>query len=142
VRALLASDGGGVALGSSGGRIEIDLDVFKPVNVGLGIRFTDNDGRETQVEQPEPFIAGDPGIYRLSIAVPDGVLGDSRYRATLLAGRNPGGSLVASSQELLSFEVMSKNGETEPGRAGPKFAENDDGGERQEVAWDVCRVDV
>jgi ABC-type polysaccharide/polyol phosphate transport system ATPase subunit len=86
VRALLVGNDPEVVLGSQGGTIEIELDVFEAMNVVLRLRFVDSGGNELTVEYSEQ-VRAEPGIYRLDVAVPPGLLDDGSYTATLLASR-------------------------------------------------------
>ncbi len=83
VRAVLASNDGGVTIGPEGGTIGIELDVFKLKWALLLLRFTDEEGRETEGEYPEVF-EGQIGVYRLAITVPAGLLDEGEYTATLV----------------------------------------------------------
>jgi ABC-type polysaccharide/polyol phosphate transport system ATPase subunit len=103
VRALLLGEG--VELGAHGGKIEIELDVFKrELDLQLAMLFIDEMGRETRAGRPEAFVAKEPGIYRLTINVPGGLLGYSSYTAKLLATGVDGES---EEHSLLSFDFVS-----------------------------------
>jgi ABC-type polysaccharide/polyol phosphate transport system ATPase subunit len=146
VRALLASDRGGLSFGPDGGTIPIELDVFKPLEFDIGIRFTDATGRELQIEQPDPFLAEQPGVYRVAIGVPGGLLGEGSLQATFLALRRVGDEDIERSvQELLTFEIGSENGDgatvAEPLPAFNVLSEDDQlEPDLRDVVWDVHRV--
>jgi ABC-type polysaccharide/polyol phosphate transport system ATPase subunit len=140
VRAMLLADE--VELGTRGGKIEIELDVFtKDLDLELAMLFVDEVGRETRIGQPESFVASEPGIYRLTINVPGGLLGYSSYHAKLLATGLDG----TEEHELVSFDFVSHG--VSPGSASE--LEPDLGGvsddvdvsdESSDVEWNVHRV--
>ena len=141
VRALLLGDG--VELGKRGGKIEIELDVFtNQLDLELAMLFTDEVGRETRIDRPEAFVAPEPGIYRLTLNVPAGLLGYSSYSAKLLASGVNGAS---EEHTLLSFDFVSHG--IGPGPApelGPELeGVSDDvevGEETGDAEWNVHRV--
>jgi hypothetical protein len=145
VRALLVSEDGEVPiLGDEGGTLEIELDVFQSLTVWLTLRFVDQDGREqVAVDRGDPLDVT-PGIYRVGIRVPPGLIGEGVYVATLVAtGRQVEGEEgPPPSRALLSFEVAS---ETDT-QAGPVFGVVPDGGEQaayaKDVGWHVHRVET
>jgi ABC-type polysaccharide/polyol phosphate transport system ATPase subunit len=144
VRALLVSEDGEVPiLGNEGGTVEIELDVFQNLAVRLTLRFAAEEGRDaTLVEHPELFEVT-PGIYRLAIQVPAGLIGDGVYTATLVATGQPveGVDGPPPSIEVLSFEISSQT-DTE---ASPEFGVIVDGGEQanaKDVRWHVRRVEA
>ena len=145
LRALLLGEGG-VEIGPTGGRIEIELDVFskKKLDVDFAMLFTDDAGRETRVERSEPFVTSDPGVYRLRLSVPGGVLGDSTYKAELLASGDNGAS--GDEHPLLSFDLVSRGPrledsapELEPDFAGMSGSE-DLAVEPRDFVWNVRRI--
>ena len=145
LRALLVGEGG-IEIGPSGGKIEIELDVFskKKLDVDFAMLFTDDTGRETRVERPEPFVTSDPGVYRLRLFVPGGLLGDSSYKAKLLASGANGAS--GGEDALLSFDLVSRGPrledsapELEPDFAGMSGSE-DLAVEPRDFEWNVRRV--
>jgi ABC-type polysaccharide/polyol phosphate transport system ATPase subunit len=144
VRALLVSEDGEVPfLGDEGGRIEIELDVFRNMAARLTMRFADADRRdEVEVDYPDVFQA-ETGMYRLGVEVPPGLLGDGVYTATLVATREPveGEDEPPSSTDLLSFEVSSQT-DTE---TIPQFGVTPDDGDRadpRDVRWHVRRIEA
>jgi ABC-2 type transport system ATP-binding protein len=148
VRALLVSEDDEVPiLGSEGGTIEIELDVFQDLAVRLTLRFAAEEGRDaTVVEYPELFEVT-PGIYRLAIQVPAGLLGDGVYTATLVATGQPveGVEEPPPTVDLLSFEVSSQTDTEADTEAGPEFGVIVDGGEQanaKDVRWHVRRVEA
>jgi ABC-type polysaccharide/polyol phosphate transport system ATPase subunit len=144
VRALLVSEDEVPILGDEGGTLEIELDVFLNLAVWLTLRFVDEEGREqVAVDSREPLDVT-PGIYRVGIRVPPGLIGDGVYTATLVATGGPveGEEGPPPSRELLSFEVSVQTG-TE---ASPEFGVIADGGdsraEPKDVRWHVHRVET
>jgi ABC-type polysaccharide/polyol phosphate transport system ATPase subunit len=145
VRALLVADEGEYPiLGAAGGTIEIELDVFQDLAVRLALHFADEVGRDssTVVDYPELFEVT-PGIYRLGVRVPAGLLNDGPYAATLVATASPveGDQGPPPSAELLSFEVSSQTDV----ELVPEFGVVDDGGEQadpEDVRWHVRRVEA
>jgi homopolymeric O-antigen transport system ATP-binding protein len=94
-------------IGPQGGTIDIELDAFtKNLEVALAIVFTDERGHETRVEHPDTFAPEEPGIYRLRMAIPGGLLDDGTYRAVLYAAAPSVG--WDASHKLLSFRVVSE----------------------------------
>jgi ABC-type polysaccharide/polyol phosphate transport system ATPase subunit len=94
-------------IGPQGGTIDIELDAFsKNLEVALAIVFTDERGHETRVEHPDLFAPEEPGIYRLRMAIPGGLLDDGTYRAVLYAAAPSLG--WDASHRLLSFTVVSE----------------------------------
>ena len=141
-RALLLSTGGGVIIGRDGGKIELELDVFSALEFTLGLRFSDQEGRETQFEYPEPF-QPDPGVYRLEIALPAGLLDDAVYTATLLAtAKTPDDAEAPPPVELLTFEVSSQTGVATATPGFGVFADDGEQANPQDVEWDVHRVEI
>jgi len=145
LRALLVGEGG-IEIGPSGGQIEIELDVFskKKLDVDFVMLFTDDVGRETRVERPESFVTSDPGVYRLRLIVPGGLLGDSSYKAKLLASGDNGAS--GAEHALLSFDLVSRGSrledsapELEPDFAGMSGSE-DLAVEPRDFEWNVRRI--
>jgi hypothetical protein len=148
VRALLVSDDGEVPiLGAEGGTIEIELDVFQDLAVRLALRFADDEGRhQAEADHRELFEVG-PGIYRLAIQVPAGLLSDGVYTATLVATGQPveDEDEPPPTIELLSFEVSSQTDTEADTEAGPEFGVIVDGGEQanaKDVRWHVRRVEA
>jgi ABC-2 type transport system ATP-binding protein len=142
VRALLLSDES-LVVGRDGGKIELELDVFtSKLDLELALLLIDDAGRETRVDQPEPFVAPAPGIYRLSISLPPGLPG-SNYHAKLVAGGLNGSERA---HELLSFEFAAQErGSGEPeSELEPELSALDESDELSiepsEVEWNVRRV--
>jgi ABC-type polysaccharide/polyol phosphate transport system ATPase subunit len=141
IRALLLTKQ--VELGGNGGKIEIELDVFtKDIELELAMLFVDEVGHETRIDQPESFVAAEPGIYRLTVNVPGGVLGYSAYRAQLLATGMNG---AAEEQPLLSFDFVSRGAGPGPAPEPDTDLEGvsddlDVGDESRDVQWNVHRV--
>jgi len=111
LRATLLDDGP-VRIGEDGGMIEIELDVFaKRLELVYELVLVNDTGRRVRIEAPER-LAAKPGIYRLEIAIPPGVLHATTYDAVLLA--SPEDDPVEEPTEahsLLSFQIVSSGGE-------------------------------
>jgi ABC-type polysaccharide/polyol phosphate transport system ATPase subunit len=145
IRALLADKEELVEVGPGGGTIEMELDVFaSALELELALLFTDEEGRETRVAPPEPVVLEEAGVYRLRVAVPGGVLGDSKYSAMLFGSRTPNGATEPPpKQELLAFDVIAQEAQSD--LALPQFGSVDvlAGDEQalvQDVEWHVGRV--
>jgi ABC-type polysaccharide/polyol phosphate transport system ATPase subunit len=145
VRALLVDQDGEVpTFGDEGGTLEIELDVFKTLAVWLSLRFADSGGHEhVKVDRLEPLDVT-PGIYRVGIKVPRGLLAEGVYSATLVATGRPaeGEEGPPPSRELLSFEVASES----DSQSGPVFGVVPDGDKQgayaRDVEWRVHRVET
>jgi ABC-type polysaccharide/polyol phosphate transport system ATPase subunit len=144
VRALLVHEDGEVPiLGREGGAVEIELDVFQQLAVRLTLRFVDEEGQQAVVVDYRKPLEVTPGIYRVGIRVPPGLLGDGVYRGTLVATSQPveGEEGPAPSAELLSFEISSQT-DTE---ATPEFgviAERGEQADPKDVRWHVRRIEA
>ena len=91
VRALLVSEDGEVPIFGSEGlaTIEIELDVFQNLEARLALRFDAQEGRDAiEVDYRELFQVT-PGIYRIRVRVPAGLLDEGVYTATLVATAEP-----------------------------------------------------
>ena len=107
LRASLLSDDD-VYVGPNGGIINVELDVFtKSLETTLSLVFADDQGHETLVEQPEAFVADDPGVYRLRVAIPGGLLAEAAYSVKLRATAEA----EADPHELIAFDVDSQTAE-------------------------------
>ncbi|MGE5272770.1 MAG: hypothetical protein ACM3QU_03230 [Verrucomicrobiota bacterium] len=69
-----------------GGSVELELDVFaRRVDLELGMLLVDEAGNRVRIEAPERFTVHKPGIYRLSVGFPAGVIHRATYAAQLVA---------------------------------------------------------
>ena len=104
-------DEGPVRIGADGGRVEIELDVFaKRLELAYELVLTDDAGHRVRIEAPDRLAAA-PGIYRLEIELPPGVLHEATYDAELLA--SPEDDPLEEPSEanaLLSFQIVSTGG--------------------------------
>jgi ABC-type polysaccharide/polyol phosphate transport system ATPase subunit len=131
-------------IGSQGGRIDIELDAFtQKLEVALAIVFTDERGRETRVEHPDLFTPEEPGIYRLRMAIPAGLLEEGTYRAVLYAAAPSVG--WDASHKLLSFTVVSEGFSPaeeayELGRDSMIMSDVDVDVEPADVEWSIRRA--
>jgi ABC-2 type transport system ATP-binding protein len=90
VRALLVSDDGEAPIvGDDGGSLEIELDVFQSLTVWLTLHLADEDGRDHVVVDKLDPLEVTPGIYRVGVKVPPGLIGEGAYNATLVATGQP-----------------------------------------------------
>jgi ABC-type polysaccharide/polyol phosphate transport system ATPase subunit len=110
LRAALLDDGP-VRIGADGGAIEIELDVFaKRIELAYELVLVDGAGRRVRIEAPDRLAAA-PGIYRLEIELPPGVLHEATYDAELLA--SPEDDPLEEPSEahsLLTFQIVSSGG--------------------------------
>jgi ABC-type polysaccharide/polyol phosphate transport system ATPase subunit len=148
-----------VTLGPDGGRIELEVDVFRHKVALLRLRFSDESGRQTELEYPEDFTA-EVGVYRITVILPPALLDDGTYTATFLGGsvreRRAAEAAAAGETteeadprplpppvELLSFNVNVESGDTADPR--PEFGvigDDADHASSQEVEWKVRRVEI
>ena len=133
-------DSGPVEVDSVGATVDLELHVLrKGLNMTFTLQLTDSNGDETQFEQPESVRSDDPGLYRLRISIPGGLLADGTYEAKLLAEVGVRGSKPAPPRELLTFEIVSTgHDEAEAGREGLGFELLFD--EVEETPADVERI--
>jgi ABC-type polysaccharide/polyol phosphate transport system ATPase subunit len=145
---LLASlaDSGPVALQSEGATVEIELHALrKNLDIVFTLQLDDWNGRQAQLSQSESFRATDPGLYRLRIFLPAGLLSDGTHEARLIAEVGVRGSEPAPPRELLAFEVVATGqDEAEAGDDGLTFElllDDDEVGKTvDDVEWRVSRT--
>jgi hypothetical protein len=127
--------------------LDIDLGVLrKDLEVGLTLQLTNDRGRELLLEQPQRFQSDYPGLYRVRIAIPDGLLRDAPFAAKLIAEIGVVGSEPGPPRELLAFEVTGNGdeGAEEPPAEIPIFEQPPDldalDSSPLEVEWSVSRT--
>jgi lipopolysaccharide transport system ATP-binding protein len=144
---LLASlaDSGPVDVPSEGATVDIELHVLRrSLDITFTLLLKDWNGREQQFAQPEGVRPADPGLYRLGIFIPGGLLSDGTYEAKLVAEVGVTGSKAGPPRDLLMFEIVSTGQEeAEAGDEGLTFElvlDSDEIGETAEdVEWRVSR---
>jgi ABC-type polysaccharide/polyol phosphate transport system ATPase subunit len=117
-----------------GATLEIELDVVRRIELALGIRLVDEDGRQVRLESPDRFVAHKPGVFELVVRIPGGAIHRGRFRG-MLVGTESDDPLDEADEavELLTFDVVVTDG-PDPLRAA--------GVERlvDEVDWSVREV--
>ena len=67
-------------IGADGGKIELDIEVLrKELRLALALELTDHHGHDAYLENPDHFQSELPGLHRLRIVLPGGLLPDGIY---------------------------------------------------------------
>ena len=132
---------------ADGGTIAVDLEVLrKELLLALALELSDGHGHEAYLEQPDRFRSEAPGLHRLRIFLPGGLLPDGLYRARLLAEVAVAGSPPSPPREVLSFEVlMDGYEEAQADQQDVQFEflldpGDEEPGSEGEVEWNVGRA--
>jgi ABC-type polysaccharide/polyol phosphate transport system ATPase subunit len=140
------SDGGStVEVGPDGTNAEFDIQVFRPhLDVSFAMEFHNELGKTIRIDQPGLTYSKDPGLYRLTVFIPPGLLEDGAYRAHLVAQLATGVDKV-DTRELLRFDVVSEGQSGSEVDAEAAFvllpAPDDEPSRTPAVAeWDVSRA--
>jgi ABC-type polysaccharide/polyol phosphate transport system ATPase subunit len=140
------ADPGEVEVPAEGATIDIELEVLrKNLEMTFALQLMDRHGRQTHLEQPESVRSKGPGLYRLRIYIPGGLLPDGTYETKLLAEVGVRGSEPAPARELLVFDLVSTGQDAaEAGDDGLTFElllDDDEVGETvDDVEWRVSRT--
>ena len=147
VTALLADRGEPVRLGPGPTHVGFEVHVLrKELELGFALELTDERGKVVDLRKPQRMEAPEPGVYRLSVTVPEGLLDESSYRARLTVEIAIAGHEPAPPRELLAFDAVvapgSRNGDEEDLPAGFVFLPVADVelDESDDATWDVSRI--
>jgi hypothetical protein len=141
------SSSGIVQLGPGPTHLDFEVHVLrKELELGFGLELTDHRGVVVDLRKPERLDAPEPGVYRLGVTVPDGLLDEESYRARLMVEIAIAGHEPAPPRELLTFDAVvapgSRDGVGEDVPAGFVFLPVADIelDESDDPTWDVSRI--
>jgi ABC-type polysaccharide/polyol phosphate transport system ATPase subunit len=147
VTATLANGAEPVRLGPGRPHVEFEVHVLrKELELGFGLELTDERGKLAELRKPERLDAPEPGVYRLRVSVPGGLLDEPSYRARLMVEIAIAGHEPAPPRELVAFDAVvapgSRNGDEEDLPAGFVFLPVADVEleESDDATWDVSRI--
>jgi ABC-type polysaccharide/polyol phosphate transport system ATPase subunit len=136
-----------VRLGPGPSHVDFEVHVLrKELELGFRLELTDEPGRPAELRKPERLEAPEPGVYRLRITVPQGLLDKGAYRARLMVEIAIAGHEPAAPRELVAFDTVvapgSRNGDEEDLPAGFVFLPVADVelDESDNATWDVSRI--
>jgi ABC-type polysaccharide/polyol phosphate transport system ATPase subunit len=94
------------------GMIEIELHTLrKDIVFAFTLELKDDAERVIEIEQPDQFEADAAGLHHLRIRIPGDHVPDGTYRAKLIAAVGVVGAEPTGERELLTFELVSRNGD-------------------------------
>jgi lipopolysaccharide transport system ATP-binding protein len=141
------SGAGIVRIGPGTTHVDFEVHVLrKELELGFGLELTDHRGNVVDLRKPERLDAPEPGVYRLGVTVPDGLLDEESYRARLMVEIAIAGHEPAPPHELLAFDAVvvpgSGNGVEDDVPAGFVFLPVADIelDESDDTTWDVSRI--
>jgi ABC-type polysaccharide/polyol phosphate transport system ATPase subunit len=147
VTALLADGGELVRLGPGPSHVDFEVHVLrKELELGFGLELTDERGGVAELRKPERMEAPEPGVFRLRVAVPEGLLDEGSYRARLTVEIAIVGHEPAPPRELVAFDAVvassGRNGDEEDVPVGFVFLPVADVelDESDDATWDVSRI--
>jgi ABC-type polysaccharide/polyol phosphate transport system ATPase subunit len=147
VTATLANGAGPVRLGPGPTHVDFEVHVLsKNLELVFGLELTDDDGGVVELRNPERMEPREPGVYRIGVSVPDGLLDERSYRARLTVEIAIAGHEPAAPRELVAFDAVvasgSRNGDDEDLPAGFVFLPVADVelDESDNATWDVSRI--
>jgi ABC-type polysaccharide/polyol phosphate transport system ATPase subunit len=141
------SGAGIVRLGPGTTHVDFEVHVLrKELELGFGLELTDERGGVAELRKPERLEAPEPGVYRLRVSVPEGLLDERSYRARLTVEIAIVGHEPAPPRELAAFDAVvapgSRNGADEDLPVGFVFLPVADVelDESDDATWDVSRI--
>jgi ABC-type polysaccharide/polyol phosphate transport system ATPase subunit len=147
VTATLLDGADPVRLGPGSSHVDFEVHVLrKELELGFGLELTDEHGQAAELRKPERLHAPEPGVYRLRVSVPDGLLDERSYRVRLTVEIAISGHEPAAPRELVAFDAAvasgGRNGDEEDLPVGFVFlpvadVEMD---ESDDATWDVSRI--
>ena len=147
VTATLANGVEPVRIGPGPTQVEFEVHVLrKDLELGFGLELADERDGIAELRKPERMEAPEPGVYRLRVSVPDGLLDERSYRARLMVEIAIVGHEPAPPRELVAFDAVvapgSRNGDEEDLPAGFVFLPVADVelDESDDATWDVSRI--
>jgi ABC-type polysaccharide/polyol phosphate transport system ATPase subunit len=146
VTARLLDSAKPVRLGPGLSHVDFEVDVLrKELELGFGLELTDERGRTAELRKPERLHAPEPGVYRLRVSVPDGLVEERSYRARLTVEIAIAGHEPAPPRELVAFDAVVASGGPngdEDLPVGFVFLEVADVelDESDDATWDVSRI--
>jgi ABC-type polysaccharide/polyol phosphate transport system ATPase subunit len=146
VTASLVDGQGPIRLGPGTSNVDFEVHVLrKELELGFGLMLTDEAGQVAELRKPERLEAPEPGIYRLSVTVPDGLLEERSYRARLTVEIAVVGHEPTPPRELVGFDAVVVSGGAaveEDLPAGFVFMPVADVelDESDDATWDVSRI--
>lgn len=147
VTALLTDGREPVRIGPGPSHVDFEVHVLrKELELGFGLELTDERGGVAELRKPERLEAPEPGVYRLRVTVPEGLLDERSYRARLTVEIAIVGHEPAPPRELVAFDAVvapgSRNGAEEDVPVGFVFLPVADVelDESDDATWDVSRI--
>jgi ABC-type polysaccharide/polyol phosphate transport system ATPase subunit len=141
VRAVLlsASD---VVVSRTPAVVDLELDVFgQDLELEVDLALTSEAlGEEMSLRRPKRFVSKDPGVYRLSVSLPGGLLDEGTYAAEVRAWHP---DTAERPQVLASFTVRAEEPEDDEFENGPVYGIVGDEFADENIAqveWNVSRV--
>ena len=146
VSAVLVTEGDPVQFGEGWGKLDFELHLLrKDIEIGLTLELTDEFGQVVMLRDPQLVEVGEPGIFKLRLGIPPGLLNEPKYHASLIAEIAIVGHEPAPPRELISFDIAVASGriggDDEPGNM-VLLPIADEGLEASpaDVQWDVSRA--
>jgi ABC-type polysaccharide/polyol phosphate transport system ATPase subunit len=146
VTAKLVADGP-VRIEGDTSHVDFEVHVLrKELELGFALELAGDQGRVDELRKPERLDAPEPGVYRLRVSVPDGLLDEGSYRASLMAEIAIAGHEPSPPRELVAFDAVvvsgGRNGDEEDVPVGFVFLPVADVelDESDDATWDVSRI--
>jgi ABC-type polysaccharide/polyol phosphate transport system ATPase subunit len=146
VLAELANDESVVRL-DRGGAVDVELHVLRgKLQCTFTLELTGQADFHARLEQPDPFVSDSPGLHRLRIVIPAGLLPSGVFEGRLLGAIRVPGAKPLPERKLLDFEVVVDEHQEEGDEADDATFEispepwDEDEATANEVGWHVGRV--